>query len=114
MNILKYTEISNSYHFGHPRTDYSRIPRVVKEFGAAKSLKAEFIRTSMEELRRSNKPAVLYVYAGRISHATALLGFDGDEVILGEPLEGIKRIKTSEFQEQTRWTKLATIIAEQP
>ena len=48
-----------------------------------------------------------------LRHATALLGFDEKEVILAEPLHGIKRIDMDDFQNVTRWTKLATIISDE-
>ncbi len=112
---LEYTEGDLAYalHTTVLGTEYSRIPRVVREYGKTQGLKARFIRTELAELRRINKPAILMVYSGRIRHATALLGFEGNEVILGEPLSGIKRISVNDFQERTRWTRLAVIIAEE-
>jgi predicted double-glycine peptidase len=112
---LEYTEGDLAYalHTTTMGTDYSRIPRVVKTFGKSKGLRATFIRTNLNELKKLDKPAVLYVYVGRIKHATALLGFEGDEVILGEPLVGIKRIKINQFQNKTQWSGLATLISEE-
>ncbi len=110
---LEYTEGEIAYALRTTTmgTEYSRIPRVVKELGKLRGLEARFTRTNLNELRQNGLPAILYVYVGRIKHATALLGFEGDEVILGEPLSGMKRIKIHDFQKETRWSKLATIIS---
>lgn len=110
---LEYTEGELAYALRTTTmgTDFSRVPTIVKEFGHSKNLKATFIKTSIEELRELGKPAVLDVKLGRIRHATALLGFDGDKVILGEPLEGIKKIKIDDFQNETMWTGLAIVIS---
>ncbi|MGE0486002.1 MAG: cysteine peptidase family C39 domain-containing protein [Gammaproteobacteria bacterium] len=91
-------------------TDFSRIPRVVREFGVARGLTASFVRTDVAGLAELEHPALLFVYAGRIKHATAFLGMAGDDVVLGEPLRGRERIPRGEFVERTRWRGLAAVI----
>jgi predicted double-glycine peptidase len=112
---LEYTEGDLAYALRTTvlGTDYSRIPRVVHDFGKQHRLSVKFIRTDLRELKRLNKPAILFGYSGRIRHATALLGFEGDKVILGEPLQGLLRIPESEFQARTQWTNLAAVVAKE-
>ena len=113
---LEYTEGELAYALQTTTmgTDDSHIPRVIREFGKPLNLKAEFVNTSLEQLREMKKPAVLFIYAGNMRHATALLGFDDDMVVLGEPYYGIRKINIKDFQEVTRWTRLATVISENP
>ena len=69
------------------------------------------MRPTLEELCALGQPALLMVYSGRIRHAIALLGFDGDEMLIGEPLKGLVRIPVAQFRARTRWTGLALVIA---
>jgi len=110
---LEHTEGELGYalHTTPMGTDFIRIPGVVEEFGVAADLGAEFVRPTLAQLRALGRPAVLMVYAGRIRHAVALLGFSGTDMLIGEPLVGMVRIPESEFRSRTRWTGLAVVIS---
>ena len=92
-------------------TDFIGIPRVVETLGAGAGLRAEFMRPTLDELRALERPALLMVYAGRILHAVALIGFEGDVMLIGEPLTGLVRMPMAEFPDRSRWTGLALVIA---
>lgn len=109
---LEYTEGELAYALRTTPmgTDFNHIPQVVRELGRPAGLEVEFLRTTVDELRRIDRPGVLIVYSGRILHAVALLGFSGDDIVIGDPLSGIRRIRADEFESTTRWTRLAALV----
>jgi len=86
-------------------TDPGRFAAAAIRIAAAQGIELEVRsgRFTLEELRRLGRPAVLETWiSGMIPHATALIGFEGEKAILGEPLRG--RVLASEEElKGERW-----------
>ena len=90
------------------------LQRAVKSLAQSRGLSIDTkIETlNWDELKSLETPVVLgTTWKGFIPHATALIGFDGDQAILGEPLEG--KVLATEYElrgEKWQWKGKAMIF----
>lgn len=85
-------------------THVARVPQVVREVGAPKGLRAQVVSMTLGELRSLTQPAILLGYSGSVRHAVAFLRLEGDEILVGDPLTGLKRLRLQQWEREFRWS----------
>ena len=91
-------------------THPARIPRTVRVLGQEHGLRARILSTTLDELARLDRPAILLGWSGSIRHAVALLELDDTHIAIGDPLSGAARLPRQEFERHFRWSGLAVLI----
>ena len=91
-------------------TSLVRIPGAARRFGSDRRLDARILDTTLEELARLDRPAILLGYAGSIRHAYALLALDANNALVGDPLTGPLVVDRSKLIDRLRWTGQAVVI----
>lgn len=79
--------------------------------GAPAGLTPVLVRTSWDELKAIDHPCVLLVrLVDQTPHAVAFLGFAGDRVVIGEPLQGRQTFEPAVFEAWKRWEGDAIVL----
>src|SRR6185436_19364462 len=79
-------ELAHALRTAFQGTHPARVPIAVEQFAGARGLRAQIVSTSLEELERANRPAIILGYSGGIRHAVALVGLDAGGITIGDPL----------------------------
>jgi len=106
----KEGELAYAMRTGFQGTHATRVPAVVRRYGAARGLDAHIESLSLQELRARGLPAVVGGYDGGIRHAIALLELDETHVVIGDPLRGRRRFSLEEWQKSFRFNGEAIVI----
>jgi len=104
-----------TYHYGRPTTeaqvftamyragDQAKIRRVgfslldMKRLLDARGLRADGYRWTLEDLRRSNLPAIALIRVGAYRHFVIIKGARGGQVLVGDPAQGLKSYSEAAF-----------------
>ena len=115
-----------TYHYGRPTTeseafkamyaagDQAKIRKVgfsmldMKHFLSDAGFQADGYRLSLEQLAKSNMPAIALIQLGRYRHFVVVKGVRGDAVLVGDPAFGARVIPAAEFRKL--WNGVAFAI----
>lgn len=103
--------LAQTSYYGTPD---DRLVEAIRSYGAEAGLDALAIRTTWDELRAIDHPAILGVkLLGSFDHAVALLGLADDGALFGEPLVGRQSFVGSSLvllSEWKRWDGKAIVV----
>ncbi len=80
----------------------------MKEYLAAKGLRADGFRVPLDKLKQVGVPAIVLTNDKGYSHFVVVKGVEGREVLIGDPAKGLWRMPREEFEES--WSGLVFVI----
>jgi hypothetical protein len=118
-----------TYHYEKPVTeadvftamfevgDQDRIKKLgfslldMKKYLDAKGIRADGFKVSLERLEKLGVPAIGLIDTGGYKHFVVVKGIEGNDILLGDPARGTRKITREEFQEI--WNGIAFVIRDQ-
>jgi uncharacterized protein len=84
----------------------------MKKYLATLGYQADGYRVSLDQLREIGVPAIALIQIGSYKHFVVLKGVVGDQVLVGDPAQGLREFRSSEFLKS--WNGVAFLVHEQP
>ena len=91
-----------------------RVIGVVEDLGQSQGFTARVVNTTLDELMRDDRPAILFGKIGGVRHAVALVGLTDRIVTLGDPLRGKVHVARGALERELQWSGLAVTIHSVP